>query len=79
MFIYTQGLCLHATPGVQPPASALKDIVDSAGGELFSLPELKAQCGGRLDQISPDHTIVVSTPEEVAAGHCNEFFNAGMS
>ena len=73
-----QGLCLHSTSSVQPPYSALKDIVHCAGGELLTLSELKSRFGRKLDRAVPSQVVIISTPEDVAAGQCTEFFSCGL-
>ena len=75
---HTQGVVLHSTQSVQPPHTPLKSIVECAGGELLNLPELRSRFGRRLERASTA-LIVISTPEDMAAGLCSEFITLGLS
>ena len=73
-----EGLSVFATASVQPPFSALGEIVQCAGGELLTVAQVRtvlAEGGeGRSDRV-----VVLSTPVDIEAGACREFTSKGMS
>ena len=66
-----QGLCFYATENVQPPFANLKEIIECAGGDLWTQEDLKAHS---LSNLGDSQLIVISNPEDIAAGLCSEFF-----
>ena len=90
-----EGIGIYATPGVQPPAAALGDIVSCAGGRLLDLTEARealaaaaaaAAAAGRKEdggerscKVAPDGVIVLSTEDEVETDCCKEFLNNNIS
>lgn len=74
----TQGVCVHSTPSVQPPHSSLKEIIQSAGGELLLMPELRTRFGRKLERVTPGQLLVISTPEDISHGYCSDFIKNGI-
>ena len=74
----TQGVCFYSTPSVQPPHSSLKEIIQSAGGELLLMPELRTRFGRKLERVNPGQLLVISTPEDVSHGYCSDFVKSGI-
>ncbi len=75
---HTQGVVFHSTQSVQPPHTPLKSIIECAGGELLNLSELRSRFGRRLERASAA-LMIISTPEDLAAGLCSEFLTLGLS
>ncbi|XP_064405411.1 PAX-interacting protein 1-like isoform X4 [Halichondria panicea] len=73
-----KGVVFHSTQSVQPPHTPLKSIIECAGGELLNLSELRSRFGRRLERASAA-LMIISTPEDLAAGLCSEFLTLGLS
>lgn len=70
-------VCIYATPNVQPSQVALRKIVSCAGGKLVTLPQVRALLVG--GNVTADGVIILSTPEDIAGGHCKEFTRNNIS
>lgn len=66
-----QGLCFYSTENVQPSFAHLKEIIECAGGVLWTQAELK---NNSLDSLNKGRFFVISAPEDIAAGLCSDFF-----
>ena len=72
-----EGVCIYATPNVQPAQAALGEIVRCAGGKLVTLPQVRAllvENGAMAAGV-----IILSTPEDIASGYCKEFTSRNIS
>ena len=67
-----EGICVHATPSVQPPYGSLGEIIECAGGKLLTLAQVRSKLAGKL---GAKEVIVLSTHEDIENGHCKEFTN----
>lgn len=77
------GMGVYATPAVQPPVAALRDIVGCAGGRVLDLREVRSALAivgeeGRND-LAPAGVIVLSTDPDIKNGCCKEFTESGIS
>lgn len=72
-----EGVSVYSTPTVQPPFSAMKEIVECAGGELVTMEEVRERFLGGLGSgggnVSGMRLVVLSTPMDIEAGYCKEF------
>jgi len=72
-----EGLCMFQTPSVQPPFQSMREIVESAGGELVQLEEARTRFltkGGESGgHGSGRRLVVLSAPADIEAGLCEEF------
>lgn len=72
-----EGMCIYATPSVQPPQNALGDIVSCAGGRLLTLTEVRAMLAS--SRAAAGSLVVVSTLGDIANGCCKEFTSLNIS
>ena len=75
-----EGMCVCQTASVQPPFQSMREIVESAGGELIQLEEARARFlteggGEKEGQDNSDgrRLVVLSAPADIEAGLCEEF------
>lgn len=71
-----EGVCVYATPTVLPLPSALREIVDCAGGQLLAETPVGAGLAGKGE---PGTLLVLSTPADIASGCCKEFIAENIS
>ena len=72
-----EGMCVYATPSVQPPRDALGDIVNCAGGRLLTLTEVRTML--TASRAAAGNLIVVSTLGDIEGGSCKEFTSINIS
>ena len=66
-----QGFYFSATENVQPSFAHLKEIIECAGGVLWTQADLASR---NLNSLRSRNFIVISSLEDVAEGHCSDFF-----
>lgn len=72
-----EGVCVYATPTVLPPPSALREIVDCAGGRLLAETPVGGSAPGKGEEAGT--LLVLSTPADIASGCCKEFIAENIS
>lgn len=74
------GVYVYATPSVQPPPSALREIVTCAGGELMTLARVRSVLEKKFKgDVTGGVVVILSTPNDIESGCCKEFTSQNIS